>query len=193
VNTLDFNSSASGTAILDGDTLAGLTFQYSIPGVTLQVRDTTGSKAANHLGTDEKGNFGQFVAGDNWSISLAPARAFGARFRIDRDAEVHDGDILLQTALGVAGNDNTPEGPSKTGSLPYFIGFVTTEPEELITQIDVRFDPSAIGALLYVVDDIVWVEAAGTVPEPATALSALIALGVTAGVIRLRHARQSAG
>jgi hypothetical protein len=83
--TLDFDSQAVATPIPSGSSLGGITFTYSIAGLTMQVVDnfdtTSGS---NSLGLNDPGNFNQFIAGDGfdlnsgslrpWSCTLSPLR-----------------------------------------------------------------------------------------------------------------------
>lgn len=152
-NTLDFESSSSGTIINSGDTLGGITFTYSIgpPPVDMAVvSDFETTSGTNYLGLDDPGNFNLFIAGDTFSLTFdTPVNAIGMYF-VSGDA-LFANDIELVTSAGSTFNGDVVDVAFGDGGLAYYIGLIS---DVSFTTASIQFDPLAEGAFLYSVDDI---------------------------------------
>ncbi len=175
IRVLDFEGASSGDIILPGDSLKGITFTYLIDDgmggmLDLKVTDRFDTTSGNnYLGLDDPGNFDQFIAGDGFNIDLGgPFNAIGLYF-ITSDP-LFIGDILLQTALGVAVNSGMQEAMLDDGGFVYFVGLVS--PDFSFGSAQIRFDTAAVGTFLYNVDDIVTAK----IPEPGTVVLVLVGL-----------------
>lgn len=197
--TLDFEAipadallSGAGLTQTVGGTSVGVTFPASVPDVfggsalDLQVNGLT-SPGSHVLGTDDPGNFDQFIGGTTLSIGFtAPVFAFGLTLiSIDTPGvTLLDGDLELtagnETAsLAVAdriflGSANLTGGGTQDVHA-YFLGVTAATPFATAS-----LGPGAglpDGAVFYWLDDF-----AVAVPEPATAL--LLGGGMVALAIR---------
>jgi hypothetical protein len=126
-STLDFDSSISGSLIVDGVTaLSGVTFNYPILasfGVSMQIRDDFSAySGANYLGTNDGG---AFLGGDIFNLSFAYASAVGMFF-LTGD-QLLDGDISLTVGTTVASLSSTYETTLSDGSFVYFLGIIDRE------------------------------------------------------------------
>ncbi len=102
---LDFDSLAPGTLLPSGSTQGGVTFTYSIAGLTMKVVDafstTSGTNSLGLTGGDDA-----FLDGDTFDLSFSSSvRALGMFF-ITSDAALAS-EILLVTPVGTAGNSAT--------------------------------------------------------------------------------------
>jgi len=176
-STLDFDGSLVRTSIPSGNALAGITFSYSIAGLAMAVVDDFDTTSpANYLGLNNPGNFDQFIAGDSFDMLFAtPAAALGL-YVITTADPVFAGDIQLVTPIGTALNAGTPNLTLPDGGTAFFIGLVS---DTAFSNASVQFDPGAVGAFLYNVDDITTSAAAvARAPEPSAALLCLGALAL---------------
>ena len=101
--TLDFDSLASGTTMASGSSVGGITFTYSIGPSMMVANDFLTTSGTNYLGLDDPGNYNQFIAGDEFTLSFAsPVTALGMYF-VSGDP-LYAGDIHLITGAGTAFN-----------------------------------------------------------------------------------------
>jgi hypothetical protein len=174
-STLNFDSLTANTLIASGTGNGGITFNYNLGGVSLQV--TSGAPTtspANFLGTDDAGLLQQ---GDNFQMDSGAANAIGLYVMsldtlLDDDVRLTVGGTsasLLVTDLQQTLSD---------GTRVYFLGLVDSVSS--FTSASLRTDQNGIGAFLWNVDDIV---TATAVPEPdklallAAGLGMLVAIG----------------
>jgi hypothetical protein len=137
---------------------------------------------------NDPGNFNQFMAGDNFQLSLSsPVKALGLYFITTADP-VFAGDISLVTASGTAQNAGVPDLTLADTGTAYFIGIIS---DSAFSSAQIQFDPAATGAFFY---DITTATEIGTpgVPEPATFLICGSALVFLALVRRPHRQRTSA-
>ena len=176
-STLDFDSLAPGTLIPSGSTVDGVTFTYSIFGLSMKVADafstTSGSNSLGLTGGDDA-----FLDGDSFDLDFDSALALGMFF-IASDAAIAD-EILLVTLAGTAGNSATPFAVLADGGIAYFVGLISTDQFNSAT-VDFLADGEINFA--FNVDDI-----ATAVPEPGTGM--LMALGLGALGLGGRRARR---
>ena len=182
-STLDFEAVPVHTAVPSGATISGISFDYSLGGLTMGIVDdfdTTSGRQS--LGQNDPGNFDQFVAGDGFELDLlAPAAGVGLYFITTADP-VFAGDIQLVTPAGTALNAGTPNLTLPDGGTAYFVGLISDTP---FSQAGVQFDPGAVGAFLFNVDDITIADpAASAAPEPSGWLLCGGALALLAGGLR---------
>ena len=144
----DFDSLTAGTTILDGDTVDGITFNYTFTGATMKV--STGyltTSMPNFLGTND---VDIFQDGDDFMLGFAPQNAIGMYF-ITADTMADD-DISLtfgSTTVSLVAADI--QEILLDGSKVYFLGIINTGntfSAALVTTV-------AGGLFLYNVDDIV--------------------------------------
>jgi len=153
--TLNFDSLSAGTAIANGDTFSGITFNYNFDGISMAVTDgdqfdgggpfdtTSGSQ---FLGTND---FDIFLDGDDFNLSFAPVNAIGMMF-ITADA-MFENDIILSTDGGSIGLSVADAGADLgDGSIPYFLGIIDNSNSFTSANITTTGN----GFFLYNVDDI---------------------------------------
>ena len=145
----DFDSLTAGNIIADGETVDGITFNYSFGGgVQMIVSDAyTTTSEPNFLGTED---VDLFRDGDNFTIDFAPQNAIGISI-ITADIMLDD-DITLTfggTTVSLVAAD--VQQVLSDGSKVYFLGIIDTE------NIFGTADIGTIGGnfFLYNVDDIV--------------------------------------
>jgi hypothetical protein len=168
VQTLDFDGVASGLAIPSGSSLAGVRFDYSIPGYTLTVSSTFGTTSPpNYLGLDNPDT--AFNLGDSFAMSFArTARAIG--LYVVAGSDTHPGDFELSTSTGAVLNDAVADALVSDGSA-WFLGLVDTDPHGGFTSATLRGVDAGGAFLAFTVDDIT-----SAVPEPGGALLAFVAV-----------------
>ncbi len=172
---LDFDALAPGTLLPSGSTQGGVTFTYSIAGLTMEVVDTfSTTSGTNSLGLT--GGDDAFLDGDTFDLAFSSSVLALGMFFITSDAALAS-EILVVTPIGTAGNSATPFGVLPDGGIAYFVGLIGTG---LFSTAQVDFAADGETNFAFNVDDI-----ATAVPEPWTAL--LVGFGaVSLGVLR-RH------
>ncbi len=182
---LDFDALAPGTLLPSGSTQGGVTFNYSIAGLTMKVVDSfSTTSGANSLGLT--GGDDAFLDGDTFDLAFSSSvRALGMFF-ITSDAALAS-EILLATPVGTAGNSATPFQVLPDGGIAYFVGLIATD---LFSTAQVDFASDGETNFAFNVDDITT-----AVPEPNTIVLlafALAALGVHGRARGLQTRRDSA-
>jgi len=181
-STLDFDSLSLFHIIADGDTVEGITFNYTDLyeswGVSMMITDdfyAPSTSSPNALGTDD----GEvFQAGDSFEIEFAPSSAVGMWF-LSADGPMAD-DITLTAGAETAqldenekiyiGNqwddDDGTVDPYMTDIewYAYYVGIV--DYSNVFTSATIT-SSDAYGSFTWNVDDIT---TAAPVPEPATML-----------------------
>ena len=177
VQTVDFESVATGTTFASGTGTGGLTFTYDIPGQTLQVSSTFGTTSGTqYLGLDNPDT--AFYLGDSFTINFGRSvTAAGLYLIAGNDAE--PGDLELSTASASVFNGSTPV--DLIDGKAYFIGLVDAAGFDSITITGV---PSGDAFLPFSADDIT--SAVSSVPEPGMPASMLAGLGLLGVLARRR-------
>lgn len=179
---LDFEGLASGTLIPSGTAQGGITFSYSIDGLTLQVVDSFDTTSpANSLGLT--GGDDALLDGDEVDLVFStPISALGMHF-ITSDAAVAN-EIQLVTPEGTALGSGVVETTLGDGGFVYFLGLVSTS---TFSSATIAFANDGEVNFAFNVDDIT------TVPESGTL--ALLGLGILGwlalGDSRPRHQDRS--
>jgi len=185
--TVDFESVLAGTSFASGTGTGGLTFTYSIPGLSLQVSDTFGTTSGlNYLGLDNPDT--AFFLGDSFTIGFnQTVQAVGLYVIAGSDAQA--GDMQLSAGTGSVSNSATADVLVSDGQA-FFLGLVESDPGLGFTSAVVTgvFTPNAF--LAFTVDDITIAGnlAASSVPEPQAWSMMFAALGLLA----LRRRRDGA-
>ena len=177
VQTVDFESVATGTTFASGSGTGGLTFTYAIAGQTLQVSSTFGTTSGTqYLGLDNPDT--AFYLGDSFTINFGRSVAAAGLYLIaGNDAE--PGDLELSTASASVFNGSTPV--DLVDGKAYFIGLVDPAGFDSITITGV---PSGDAFLPFSADDIT--SAVSSVPEPGMPVSMLAGLGLLGVLARRR-------
>ena len=164
----DFESCTPGEIISDGNSIDGITFNFSFGGPEMKISDAyTTTSGSNFLGTTD---FDVFVSGDGFSLGFGPQNAIGMHF-ITADNLV-DNDISLDFG-GITANLESLaiEDTLTDGSKVYFLGIINTD--AMFTTATVNSNGNAL--FFYNVDDI----QLAAIPEPASAaLVTLCAVGL---------------
>jgi hypothetical protein len=186
--TLTFDGVAAGTLIPTGGTEGGVSFTYSLGGLTLQVRDDFGTTSPlNYLGVDTVD--GTFLNGESFTMVFAsPVTALGLYVIGAPEANVA-GDFLL-SATGSGSVLSTTPDVLVSGGDAYFLGII-----DLAGFSDAQLlghtgacDPANDCQYVWNVDDIVTSSAGEPVPEPSTLL--LLGSGL-AGAVRFVRRRRN--
>ena len=185
--TVDFDSTSAGTPISSGGAIGGLSFSYSLDGVSLAVTDGTSFGAApgvasttsgsNFLGTDD---LDHLQDGDTLTLSFAAGSGVGL-YILAQDA-LEDDDVTL-TAGGATASlvASAVEQTLADGSSVFFLGVLDTEGS--ITSAVLDFPSDGETNFLMNVDDVI------LVPEPGQLLLLLPGSASLAGLSRLRGRR----
>ena len=166
-DVVDFESTAAGTLISDGDTVGTITFNHTIDdgfGGTLDLKvtdffDTTSGN--QYLGVDD-GADEVFLDGDNFSMSFAPTQAIGL-FVIGSPGDAQAGDITLAGAGASVSNSGAPDLTLGDGGEAFFLGII--EPDLTMPFSSASLSTIGGGFFTYTVDDIITGQ---PVPEPGT-------------------------
>jgi hypothetical protein len=182
VQTVDFDSVASGTGFASGTGTGGLTFTYSIPGYTAQVSSTFGTTSgSNYLGLDNPDT--AFYLGDSITIDFGRVvNAAGLYLITGNDAQA--GDLQLSVAGGSVFNSASPDTLVSDGQA-FFLGLVESDPGLGFSTATIHGVPAGGAFLAFTADDITSA-AVSTVPEPET--YALMLAGL--GLLVLRRSRK---
>ena len=177
VQTVDFESAATGTTFASGSGTGGLTFTYAIAGQMLQVSSTFATTSGtNYLGLDNPDT--AFYLGDSFTIDFGRSvNAAGLYLIAGNDAQ--PGDLELSTASASVFNGST--AVDLVDGKAYFIGLVDAAGFDSITITGV---PSGDAFLPFSADDIT--SAVSTVPEPGVPASMLAGLGLLGLLARRR-------
>lgn len=182
-STLDFESQSTGSQINSGDSLNGITFDYSIgpPPIDMMVtNDFMTTSGSNYLGLDDAGNYNLFLAGDNFTMTFdAPQYALGM-YLVSGDA-LFSGDFSISTSEGSVFNSDVVDIALGDGGFAYYLGLTS---DTAFSSATLQFDALAEGAFLYSVDDITY---ASAVPVPAAVW--LFGSGLIVMFGRLRNKR----
>jgi len=188
---LNFDLNRPGGIVNSGDTIDGITFNYSYAtGDLLRITDTSEAGQATtsgtqFLGTNFAGNFNLIEDAEGFDLGFsAPTIAIGLYFTtID---EILDGDFQLITSEGTAVNAAAASALLSDGfTRRHFVGLIADNPFSSAQIRTCGSDSGCGGFFLYGVDDIVAVEA---VPEPATV--SLLAFGLLGFVWSQKKKRQ---
>ena len=176
VQTVDFDSVASGTSFASGTGTGGLTFTYSIPGYTAQVSSTFGTTSGtNYLGLDNPDT--AFYLGDSITIDFGRlVNAAGLYLITGSDAQA--GDLQLLTSSGSVFNSATPDTQVSDGQA-FWLGLVESDPTLGFSTVTIHGVPSGGAFLAFSADDITSA-AVSAVPEPETYALMLAGLGLLA-------------
>jgi len=177
IGRVDFEGLSPGSLLPSGTSIGGITFTYSIDGLTMRVTDrfdTTSPR--NSLGLT--GGDDAFLDGDPFTLTFdQPLFALGLSF-ITSDP-VLPGEIQIVTSEGTVLGSGVPEEVLADGGIVYFLGLTGGS----VSSALIDFAADGEVNFVYNVDDIVT-----QVPEPWTLLLA------GAGVIALgawrRHTRR---
>ena len=184
--TLDFDSTAAGTLIGNGDTIGGITFNHSFFddfGIDMQVTDVfDATSGENSLGVETDA---EFLDGDDFSLGLPSVNAIGMYF-IATDPVFADeititidyvDDLIPDFSFGTSGVQDGVD--LDDGGIPYFIGIIDTMNAFDLALITTSGNPQPIdpvdGYFGFNIDDIT----TSMVPIPAAGwlfLSGLIGL-----------------
>ena len=183
VQTVTFDSVASGTTFPSGTGTGGLTFTYAIAGPsTLEVSSTFGTTSGtNYLGLDNSDT--AFYLGDSFTINFnRSVQAVGLYVIAGSDAQA--GDMQLSAGAGTVFNSASFDVLVSDGQA-FYLGLVQSDPGLAFTSATVRmtFTPGAF--LAVTVDDIT--SAVTAVPEPETWALMLIGLAALARARRRKH------
>ena len=151
--TVNFESVAAGTTFPSGTGTGGLTFTYSIDGLSLQVSDTFGTTSgSNYLGLDNPDT--AFSLGDSFTINFnQTVNAVGLYAIAGSDAQA--GDIKLSAGGGSVPNSGTADTTVSDGEA-FFLGLVELDPTLGFTSAILEGIVPASGNafLAFTVDDI---------------------------------------
>jgi hypothetical protein len=164
VQTVDFDSVASGTSFTSGTGTGGLTFTYAIPGYTAQVSSTFGTTSGtNYLGLDNPDT--AFYLGDSITIDFGRVvNAAGLYLITGNDAQA--GDLKMSVAGGSVFNSATPDILLSDGKA-FYLGLVESDPGLGFSSATIYGVPSGGAFLAFSADDITSA-AVSAVPEPET-------------------------
>lgn len=185
--TLDFESVTAPFTINDGDTLGGITFNYSFgpPPVDMQVSSSTDTGYATTSGTNFLGTEDAdiFLDDDDFSMDFSAVNAIGMYFITAETPNftLFDNDIQLTASGGTAFLDvDAVNFTLSDGSLVFFLGLIDTTNTFITASITT---PNSSGGFLYNIDDIT----TAVVPLPGAFW--LFGSGL-AGLIALRRRRK---
>jgi hypothetical protein len=183
VQTVTFDSLATGTTFASGTGTGGLTFTYAIAGPsTLEVSSTFGTTSgANYLGLDNPDT--AFYLGDSFTIEFdRSVQAVGLYVIAGNDAQA--GDMQLTAGTGVVSNSASFDVLVSDGQA-FYLGLVQSDPGLAFTSATVKMVLTPDAFLAVTVDDIT--SAVSVVPEPET--WALVLVGFAALAAARRRTR----
>ena len=171
--TLDFEDLNAGDLINNGDSVGGITFDYSIDNETMMVIDiwdtTSGDNSLGLTGDDDA-----FLDGDVFNLAFDDSiNAIGMYF-ITSDLAIDD-EIQLITNIGTAYNSADNYTLLDDGGMAYFVGLVPSDIQ--FSGAAVGFAPDGGSNFAYNVDDIT----SAAVPEPSTLV--LLGAGLLLGAM----------
>ena len=177
--TVNFESVAAGTTFPSGTGTGGLTFTYSIDGLSLQVSNQFGTTSPlNYLGLDNPDT--AFSLGDSFTINFnQTVNAVGLYAITGSDAQA--GDIKLSAGGGSVSNSAIRDRTVSDGQA-FFLGLVQTDLALGFTSAIVEGIVSGNAFLAFTVDDITIAGdiAVSQVPEPGVCSMMLAGLGLLA-------------
>ena len=163
ITTLDFESQAPGSQVNSGDTLNGITFDYSIgsPPLDMMVaNDYLTTSGSNYLGLNDTGNENFFYAGDSFTMTFDTTQNSVGLYLVSSDV-LFTNDFSISTSAGSVFNSDVNYFDVGDGGLAYYVGLTS---DIGFTSAILQFDALAEGTFLYSVDDITY---ASAVPVPA--------------------------
>ena len=124
---LNFENQTVGHLIMNGDTVSGITFNYSIFNNNIQVGNSFGTTSPdNSIGLN---NIEQaLIYGDSLTIKFNQTIQAIGLYIIAEPGTVFANDFELSTTTGSAFNSNTPDAILSDGEA-FFIGLIVSEPE----------------------------------------------------------------
>jgi hypothetical protein len=169
VSVIDFEAFPT-SSMMSGDSLGGVTFNYSLGSINLKVIDSLpGTSGTKSLGTDD---FDRLQDGDIINLSFAARSGFGL-YVISSDALLN-GDVGLKVnGIEALLDNSTPPISLGGGRSAWFVGLQSNDGSTFSTALLSTYGGG--GAFNFNLDDIASVTA---VPEPSSvSLLALIAVG----------------
>lgn len=157
-NTLDFEGVTAPLIVNSGDTLDGITFNYSFgpPPVDMKISSSTDTGYATTSGTNFLGTEDAdiFLDDDDFSMDFAAASAIGLYIITAETPNftLFDDDIQLTAGGGTALLDvSAIQQTLSDGSLVFFIGLIDTTGSFTTASLDT---PNSSTGFLYNIDDI---------------------------------------
>lgn len=178
--TQNFESSAAGTVIADGDVLDSATYSYTLAGPgspSIIIDDFYGTTSANnYLATDD--GSGAFVGGDSFTITFDQTMYAIGLYVISADL-ILDDDFTITTSSGQTVNNIWTSDALLSDGEAYYLGLIEDDFSQGFDSITLS---SADFDFLYNVDDIT----VSAVPVPAAIWLFGSGLFCLAGVSRKR-------
>ena len=152
---LDFESVSAGSTFVSGSTIGHIDFDGFVAPNLLVTDDFATTSGANYLGMSDPGFANQFIGGFDFDMQFSDSHAIGM-FVISSEIpnfSIFDNDIVIDVpGVGTAPIDIDDLQGTVGGDNVFFIGLIDTM--STFTTARVRYDPTAISAIVFNIDDI---------------------------------------